>query len=208
MPVVAVVVVDIHIVRVEVQIVRVVRVVCVERTRPVVAVRTCVVERRVVAVARSGKEQTFSAAIWKDAMQNYPILIYLYSIIIGMSRVASLSFSQKLLKPQRQTAYELTSSNLLGCILINYLYQIKRARCALISARNIMQSMGDLLSTGKDIMMCITSEIEEGEIASDCRDVDFSFCCDVLRGCFSTHCAYSARMVSNTSFVTSEQNDT
>ena len=59
--VVVVVVVDVHVARVEVQVVRVVRVVRVERTRPVVPVRTCVVERRAVAVARSGKVNLFGS---------------------------------------------------------------------------------------------------------------------------------------------------
>ena len=59
--VVAVVVVDVHVARVEVQVVRVVRVVRVERTRPVVAVRTSVVERRAVAVARGGEENATAA---------------------------------------------------------------------------------------------------------------------------------------------------
>ena len=45
-----------HATRVEVQNVRAARVVRVERTRPVVPVRTCVAERRAVAPARSGEE--------------------------------------------------------------------------------------------------------------------------------------------------------
>ena len=52
--VVAVVVVHVVIVRIEVEVPRVVRVVRVERTRPVVAVAACVVETAFVAVARSG----------------------------------------------------------------------------------------------------------------------------------------------------------
>ena len=63
LPVVAVVVVPVHVARVEVQVVGVVRVVRIERTRPIVAVGACVVERRVVAPARSGEEaKAFSPA--------------------------------------------------------------------------------------------------------------------------------------------------
>ena len=54
--VVAVVVVPIHVARVEVQVVGVVRVVRVERPRPIVAPRTSIVERRVVAIPRSREE--------------------------------------------------------------------------------------------------------------------------------------------------------
>ena len=54
MPVVAVVV-RVHVVRIEVHVVRVVRVVRIERRRPVVAVGTDVVQVVVVAVARGGQ---------------------------------------------------------------------------------------------------------------------------------------------------------
>ena len=56
--VVAVVVVHVGVARIEVEVPRVVRVVRVERTRPVVAVAACVVETAIVAVARSGQEET------------------------------------------------------------------------------------------------------------------------------------------------------
>lgn len=59
--VVTVVVVPVHIAGIEVHVVRVVRVVRVERTRPVVAVAACVVERTVVAVARSGERKRLGA---------------------------------------------------------------------------------------------------------------------------------------------------
>lgn len=55
--VVAVVVVRIDVSIVEVQVPRVVRVVRVERRRPVVAVRTLIVETRFVAVARRRQEK-------------------------------------------------------------------------------------------------------------------------------------------------------
>ena len=55
--VVTVVVVPIYVARVEVQVVRVVRVAGVERTGPVVAVGANVVEVRVVAVPRCGKKE-------------------------------------------------------------------------------------------------------------------------------------------------------
>ena len=55
--IVAVVVVHVVVVRIEVEFPRVVRVVCVERTRPVVAVAACVVEIAIVAVASSGQEE-------------------------------------------------------------------------------------------------------------------------------------------------------
>ena len=53
--VVAIVVVPVHVVRIEVHVVGVVRVVRIERTRPVVAVRTSIVERAFVHVTRSGQ---------------------------------------------------------------------------------------------------------------------------------------------------------
>ena len=53
-----VVVVHAVIARIEVEVPRVVRVVRVERTRPVVAVAACVVETTIVAVARSRQEET------------------------------------------------------------------------------------------------------------------------------------------------------
>ena len=56
--VVAVVVVHVGVARIEVEVPRVVRVVRVERTRPVVAVRASVVELTVPTVARSGQEET------------------------------------------------------------------------------------------------------------------------------------------------------
>ena len=58
LPVVAVVVVHVAIARIEVEVPRVVRVVRVERTRPVVAVGPGIVELTVVAVAGSGQEDT------------------------------------------------------------------------------------------------------------------------------------------------------
>ena len=56
--VVAVVVVHVGVARIEVEVPRVVRVACVERTRPVVAVVANVVELVVPTVARSGQEET------------------------------------------------------------------------------------------------------------------------------------------------------
>ena len=56
--VIAVVVVHIGVVRIEVEVPRVVRVVGVERTRPIVAVVASVVELVVPTVARSGQEKT------------------------------------------------------------------------------------------------------------------------------------------------------
>jgi len=55
-PVVAVVVVPVLVARIEVEVVRVVRVILVARGRPIVAVRPCVVERRTVAVAGGRQE--------------------------------------------------------------------------------------------------------------------------------------------------------
>jgi len=62
---VAVVVVHVVIVRIEVEVPRIVRVVRVERRRPVVAVGTGIVEVAVVAVAGSGQEDTtrFASAV-------------------------------------------------------------------------------------------------------------------------------------------------
>lgn len=57
LPVVTVVVVPIVIVRIEVEFVRVVRIALVQRTRPIVAVRTSVVETAIVAITRSGEEK-------------------------------------------------------------------------------------------------------------------------------------------------------
>ena len=57
MTVVAVVVVPIPIARIEVEVVRVVVVVRIERRRPVVAVRTGIVELSIPAVARSREEK-------------------------------------------------------------------------------------------------------------------------------------------------------
>ena len=57
MPVVTVVVVPVDIVGIEVDVPRVVRVVRIERRRPVVAVRTRIVEIRVVPVTGSRKER-------------------------------------------------------------------------------------------------------------------------------------------------------
>ena len=56
--IVAVVVVHVVVVRIEVEVPRVVRVVRVERTRPVVAVAASVVEAAIVAVASGGQEET------------------------------------------------------------------------------------------------------------------------------------------------------
>jgi len=56
LPVVAVVVVPIHVARIEVEVVRVVRVARVERRGPVVAVRAGIVEVAIVAIA-SGREE-------------------------------------------------------------------------------------------------------------------------------------------------------
>jgi len=58
LPVVAVVVVEVVVVRIEVQVPRVVRVVLVERRRPIVAVGAHIVEVAVVAVTRRGKRNT------------------------------------------------------------------------------------------------------------------------------------------------------
>ena len=56
-PIVPIVVVPVHVAGIEVHVPRVVRVVRVERTRPVVAVAACVVERTVVAVACCWKQR-------------------------------------------------------------------------------------------------------------------------------------------------------
>ena len=61
--VVAVVVVHVVVVRIEVEVPRVVRVVRVERTRPIVAVRPNVVEIAIPTVARSGQEETPSICV-------------------------------------------------------------------------------------------------------------------------------------------------
>ena len=53
----------IHVTRIEVQFVREVRVVRVDRTRPVEAVSACAVERTVVAAACRGKENTIAIAL-------------------------------------------------------------------------------------------------------------------------------------------------
>ena len=58
MTVVAVVVVHVGVARIEVEVPRVVRVVRVERTRPIVAVAAHIVELIVPAVAGSGQEET------------------------------------------------------------------------------------------------------------------------------------------------------
>lgn len=54
--IVAVVVVPVHIARIEVQVVSVVRVARIKRTTPVVAVRTRIIQTRIVAIARSWQE--------------------------------------------------------------------------------------------------------------------------------------------------------
>ena len=51
------------VVRIEVEVPRVVRVVCVERTRPVVAVRANIVELVIPTVASSGQEETPSVCV-------------------------------------------------------------------------------------------------------------------------------------------------
>ena len=61
--VVAIVVVPVHVVRIEVEVPRVVRVVLVERRRPIVAVVADIVEIRVVAIARSGKKTLLLSAV-------------------------------------------------------------------------------------------------------------------------------------------------
>ena len=61
--VVAIVVVPVHVVRIEVEVPRVVRVVLVERRRPIVAVVAGIVEIRVVAIARSGKKTLLLSAV-------------------------------------------------------------------------------------------------------------------------------------------------
>ena len=55
MSVVAIVVVPVHVVRIEVHVVGVVRIVRIERTRPEVAVRPYIVEVTIVHVTRSGQ---------------------------------------------------------------------------------------------------------------------------------------------------------
>ena len=62
-PIVPMDVVPIHETRIEAQDVRVERVVRVERTRPVVAVAACVVERTGDAAARCGEENTIAIAL-------------------------------------------------------------------------------------------------------------------------------------------------
>ena len=57
-PIVAIVVVPVLVVRIEVEVPRVVRVVLIEGRGPVVAVRTHIVETRVVAKTRSGQKVT------------------------------------------------------------------------------------------------------------------------------------------------------
>ena len=61
-PVVAVVVVHVAIARIEIEVPRVVRVIRVERTRPVVTVRASIVETAFVAVAGGRQEETYSIA--------------------------------------------------------------------------------------------------------------------------------------------------
>ena len=61
--VVAIVVVPVHVVRIEVEVPRVVRVVLVERRRPIVAVVADIVKIRVVAIARSGKKTLLLSAV-------------------------------------------------------------------------------------------------------------------------------------------------
>ena len=55
--VVPVVVVPVGVARIEVEVVRVVRVAAIERRRPIVAPRTGIVEVAIPTVARSGKEE-------------------------------------------------------------------------------------------------------------------------------------------------------
>ena len=55
MSVVPIVVVPVHVARIEVHVVGVVRITRIERTRPVVAVRTSIVETTIVHVTRSGQ---------------------------------------------------------------------------------------------------------------------------------------------------------
>ena len=79
--VVAIVVVPIHVVRIEVHVVGVVRIVRIERTRPVVAVRTSIVEVTIVHVTRSGqlflrRWYCFFRGRGNALLQaNYPILL-------------------------------------------------------------------------------------------------------------------------------------
>ena len=61
--VVAVVVVPVHVARIEVKVVGVVGVVSIQRARPIVAVRTRVVERASVAVARGGQADNSATAV-------------------------------------------------------------------------------------------------------------------------------------------------
>ena len=72
-PIVPIVVVPVHVAGIEVHVPRVVRVVRVERTRPVVAVAACVVERTVVAVAccrkQRGNARRAVLRQWYDSFQ-------------------------------------------------------------------------------------------------------------------------------------------
>ena len=63
LPVVAVVVVRVDIARIEVEFATVVGIARIERTRPVVAVRACIVERRIIAIARRRQKSTSVSAV-------------------------------------------------------------------------------------------------------------------------------------------------
>ena len=89
--VVAVVVVRVDVVRIEVQVTCVVRVVRVERTRPVVAVRTCVVERTIVAIPGSRQENALSC-FGSHLMEMQSGTSNPYIRKEGMSRKASMFF--------------------------------------------------------------------------------------------------------------------
>ena len=61
--VVAIVVVPVHIARIEVHVVGVVRITRIERTRPVVAVRTNIVERSAIHVTRCGQLPFYTSVV-------------------------------------------------------------------------------------------------------------------------------------------------
>ena len=104
-PIVTVVVVPVHIAGIEVHVPRVVRGVRVERTRPIVAVAACIVERTVVAVARGGERKRLGAGrrcgasvVYFFSRQrecavqaNYPIsmlsLLYIVCLINGANHL-------------------------------------------------------------------------------------------------------------------------
>ena len=126
--VVAVVVVPIHVARIEVHIPRVVRVVRVERTRPIVAVRTSAEQTANVAVTSSRQVFCVSGTILFEAK--------------GMLLQANRPIS--MLSPyfkQGLTTYEFT-------LYVVYIYIANSDSCCLTCDRNIIVSNGVRCSIG------------------------------------------------------------